>query len=455
MVTALPRRIRGQAVALGLQLAGVATAAALLLVLATRHNVRIDLTPDRAHTLTPATREVLQRLDRDVRITVFYNGREPARRREMADLASRYAAASSRVAVRLLDLDRSPGAAKRLGVTRYDTGVLEADQRLPLGIIDEEEITSALMAIVEPGERVLYFTTAHGEHDPSDAHERRGYSDLARTLEAERYAIRELDGLGAHPIPTDAAAIVVAGPRTDFDGAALDALRRYVQGGGAVVFLLDPTTPPGLAAFLREYGLVVGNDVIVDERNALLGTDSFMPKIPYLNRSAFRDPPELPAVLAEAQSIAIVDERTEVAATYLASSAESTWADADRDSLAADTPRFVQGQDHRGPVPVAALARLNDAPRGGVVVVGDADFVNNLYLGLLGNREFFLSTIGLLTRRELHGALRPTRPGGALSPLSLTARQTLAVFAATVAAPPALLLLVGLIAALWRRRSPA
>jgi hypothetical protein len=454
MVTC-PRGITGHAVVLGLEVAGVAIGAALVLVLATRHNLQIDLTPDRVHTLTPATREVLQRLDRDVRITILYNGREPARRREMADLASRYAAASPRVAVRMLDLDRSPGAAKRLGVTRYDTGVLEADQRVPLGVIDEEEITSALLAVVDPGGRVLYFTTGHGEHDPFDADERRGYSELARTLEAGRFTIRRLDGLGAGPVPADAAAVVVTGPRADFDARALEALRRYVRGGGAVLFLLDPTTPPGLAVFLREYGLVVGNDVLVDERNALLGTDSFMPRVPYLNQSAFRDPPELPVVLAEAQSIAIDGERPGIAATYLASSAESTWADTDRDSLAADTPRFVRGQDHRGPVPVAALARVNDAPAGGVVVVGDADFVNNLYLGLLGNRDFFLSTIGLLTRRELHGALRPVRPGGALSPLSLTARQTLVVFGATVVTPPALVLLAGLIAALRRRRSSA
>jgi len=67
-----------------------AIGAVLLLVIAARHNMRFDLTPDRAHTLSDATREVLARLDQDVEITVFYNGQDPARRREVSSLLERY-----------------------------------------------------------------------------------------------------------------------------------------------------------------------------------------------------------------------------------------------------------------------------------------------------------------------------------------------------------------------------
>lgn len=456
MSTPTARTFPRQAILLALQLAAVATGGALVLLLAARHNLRLDLTPTRSHTLTPITRKVLAQLGEDVTITIFFDGREPARRREMADLMSRYADASDRIRVRMLDLDRSPGAAKHLGVSRYNTGVMDAGRLLPLGVIDEAEITAALMGVIHPDKRVVYFTTGHGERDPTNTDERRGYSELRRTLEANRYTVRQLDGLGSRPVPDDAAVVVVAGPRVALARDALAALRQHVDRGGGVIFLLDPVAsgmPPDLVEFLGSYGLTMRNDVVV-ERNGLLGTDSFMPRVPYLNQSVFPDPPDLPVVLAEAQSVVIDDDAPGIATAYLASTAESSWADSDRDSLDAETPKFSASEDHRGPVPVAALGRASESAAGGVVVIGDADFASNLYLGVMGNEEFFLSILAMLTRRELHGALRPTRPGGALSALSLTARQSLLVFCTTVLVPPALVLLVGLVLA-RRRRSLA
>jgi len=90
--------------------------------------------------------------------------------------------------------------------------------------------------------------------------------------------------------------------------------------------------------------------------------------------------------------------------------------------------------------------------RGCVITIGDADFASNLYLGILGNRDFFLAVIDLLTHRELHGVLRPVQPGGALSLISLTARQSSLVFWTTVVLPPATVLAIGAIAALRRRK---
>jgi ABC-type uncharacterized transport system involved in gliding motility auxiliary subunit len=449
-------RARRQALLFALQLTGAAAGGLCLLVLAARHNVRIDLTPERVHSLTRASHEVLERLDRDVTITVLYDGQTPSRRREMADLLERYAGAASRIRIRLLDLDRHPGLARRLGITRYNTGVVAGDRRLPLGIVDEAEITGALLRLVDPVERTVYFTVGHGEHDPADGDERRGYSDLARSLQDTGYAVARLDGLAASGVPPDATAVVVGGPRTAFATGGLDALRAYVGGGGAVLWLLDPEAPPAFAAFLASYGLRPSNDVVVDERNALLGADNLMPRIPYLNQSVFPRLPELPAVLPEAQSIALGDEVPGVETTYLASAAEHAWADVDRGSVTEETPRFDPRADHRGPIPVAALARVATAHggrSGDVAVVGDADFVSNLYLGLLGNRDVFLALLDLLTRRELHGALRPVPPGGSLSPLTLTRRQERLVLWTTVILPPAMVLLGwGVVAARRRRR---
>jgi hypothetical protein len=446
-------RVGRQAMLLAFQLAGAAAVCLGLLVLAARHNVRLDLTPGRIHSLGNATRAVLAHLDRDVMITAFYDGQAPGQRRGMAELLERYESASPRIAARLLDLDRHPGLARRLGVTRYGTGVAASagGAAVPLAVIDEEEITGALLRLVDPTDRVLYFTVGHGEHDPADAGERRGYNELARSLHAEGYAVRRLEDLAATGVPSDAAAVVVGGPRAGFPTAALEALRRYVGSGGAVLLLLDPGTPPAFAGFLGDYGVRLSDDIVVDERNALLGADDLMPRVPYVNQSVFPRPTELPAVLAEAQSIALGEAPPGVETTYLASSAEDTWADVH----ATDTPRFTPEEDHRGPIPVAALIRAaagQDGRTGDVAVVGDADFASNLYLGLLGNRDFFLALLDLLTRRELRGAPRPVEPGGSLSALTLTRAEERFVFWTVVVLPPAAVVFVWVAAAAARRR---
>jgi hypothetical protein len=88
------------------------------------------------------------------------------------------------------------------------------------------------------------------------------------------------------------------------------------------------------------------------------------------------------------------------------------------------------------------------------VVVGDADFITNLYLNVLGNRDFLLTTANLAARpHPLAAARPPAPPHGTFSPLSLTINQARAVFWGAVVTPTVLLAL----GALWmaRRRSPS
>src|SRR5207253_3838223 len=113
------RMSRRPALLLALQLGVVAASLGCVLALAARHPWRLDLTPERRFTLSPYTRDVLARLAGEVRITAFYSSQEPATRREMTDLLGLYQDARPDLAVRLFDLDRSPGVAKQLHVTSY------------------------------------------------------------------------------------------------------------------------------------------------------------------------------------------------------------------------------------------------------------------------------------------------------------------------------------------------
>ena len=444
------------AVVFVLQILGAAAACVLLLVLATRHNVRLDLTPAREHSLDPASLDILARLDRDVVITAFYEAQDGDRRRTMHDLLDRYATASPHIQVRMRDLDRTPGLAKALGVTRYNSGVLEAEHRIHLGVIDEQEITGALLGIVDPSGGTIYFTAGHGEGDPFDPDERRGYSEMARALESNGYAIRRLPDLGADGVPSDATVVIVAGPRRAFTPVEITALRNHLEHAGSLILLLDPGAPTGIAELAEEFGIHPSEDLVVDERTSVLGGDRLLPQIPYMNQQVLAAPPDLPALLPESQSVQLVGEPAHtVEATYLATTAEHAWADVDGGSTDGEQHTFEPGIDHTGPIPIAAWARplsSETEAAGGLVVVGDADFASNLYVGVLGNRDFLLALVDLLTRRTVRALTRQVRTEHAFSALVLTPNQASLAFWTTVVMPPGLVAAAGLLAALRRRR---
>jgi ABC-type uncharacterized transport system involved in gliding motility auxiliary subunit len=444
--------MRRDALLFGVQVTAMAAILGSLLALATLHPWRLDLTPERRFTLSPYTREVLGRVTGEVRITVFYSSQSPALRRDMTELLRRYEEAQPRLTVRFFDLDRSPGVAKRFAVSTYNTAVIEAGERREhLDLVTEEGVTAALLEVAGTPPIATYFVVGHGEHDPRDGDERTGASEAARALGTEGFRVAVVEGAAA--MPADAGLVVIAGATHDLAPAEVDALAAWVGAGGRLVVLADPGAPASVQRLLGRFGVELGGDIVVDEQGRLFGTDGLSARVAYLNQGLVPDAPAVQALLPEAQSVRLVDAPG-VRADYLAMTAETTWADVDRRSLGGRPVAFVSGRDRRGPLPVAALARTTGSAghEGVVVAIGDADFVTNLHVNVLGNRDLLLATAELVARADpLVAARPPAPPGGTFSPLTLTAREARLVFWGTVVAPSALLGLVALLAARRRR----
>ena len=436
---------------LAVQVATVVAILACVVTLAALHPRRLDLTPERRFTLSAHTREVLARLHDDVRITAFYSSQEGVIRREMADLLALYREAQPRIAVRLLDLDRSPGLSQRLGVSSYNTAVVEAgDRRERLELVNEETLTATLLEVAGTPPVATYFLVGHGEHDPRDGDERRGASEAARALAAEGFRVRALEG--AAEIPGDAGLVIIAGPTRDLPRAETDTLDRYVRGGGRALVLCDPGTPASVARLVGSFGIELAADVVVDEQARLFGTDGLSARVAYLNQTLIPAPVDVQAMLPVAQTVRLVDPAPAgVRTDYLAMTGETAWADVDRRTLHAANAGFRADRDRRGPLPVAALARIAapDGREGRLAALGDADFVTNLHVNVLGNRDLLLTVGELVARGEpLTGARPAAPPGGTFSPLTLTAREARGILWGGVVAPSTILAAV----ALWLTR---
>jgi ABC-type uncharacterized transport system involved in gliding motility auxiliary subunit len=429
----------------------------LVIVLAWSHNVTFDLTPTKEHTLSDQAQRTARRLGDDVRITVFYNSQEMGRVREIKDMLRRFADQSSHLRFRMLDLDRSPLLASQYGIVNYNTAVIEGRERqLLVRDVSEDELTTALIKIIEGGQRVAVFAVGHGESDPKNPDPRSGLSQAAKALEADNYRIERMADLRGG-IPDEVTLLVSANPRSDFTESEIVALDNYLKRGGGALFLLEAGSAPRLAALLREYGIEQGNDLIVDERNRLFFADSFAPQVAFFNDQILPYTGAAPAIFPLAQSILPVEPtRTEVQVAPFAFTGTDTFADKDRQVLEGVVPTFREGVDLAGPVPVAAIARsavADDDKTGSLVVVGDGDFATNLFVGTLGNRDLFVNLAHLASRAEaLIGTRREILPGGTFSRVHLTALQGRILFWISAVLLPATLLLIGLVVG-WRRRA--
>jgi ABC-type uncharacterized transport system involved in gliding motility auxiliary subunit len=452
---------------LALQVVMGATLVGLLLVLVERHNHRFDLTPTQSFVLSDEARRVARGVQVPIFITVFYNSQEHEQRRQMEDVLQLFNDASPQITYRLVDLDRSPALAKKYGISSFNTGVMETDGQLrPLGGIDEAEITNGLLKLTRREPRTLCFLKGHGEHSPDDVTDRTGYSEVAKALEKDNFTIHTLPVVPPAGVPPDCTAVILAGPTQDFLPGEADQLSRYLDAGGRVLLMVDPEAAPSAVQFLAGYGVRAGSDIVVDERNRFYGADSFMPRVPIFDEGTFRKSLDTAAVFSLARTLSPLEApQSGRKVLLIALTSPESWAHVDSGTVPDGKVQFNRDKDKPGPLPVGVMVSdIHDetgdqgssklgAKGGCMIVFGDSDFASNLYLNLLGNKDLFMSAVGLLAEdRELVAMRRKGLPRGSLSAVSLTARQGRLIFWMSVIVLPASCALLGSLMTFRRQR---
>lgn len=415
-----------------------------------RHNHRFDLTPEKRYSLSDQTLRVLRSLDDDLQATVFYRREDSQSLRDVLELFSR---ATPRFRYECIELEKNPARAQELGITGFGSGVVTyKGRRETVRHVDEENLLSALIRLLEPGEKIIRFVQGHGEKEIGATDRKESYSMARQALEAENYAVRELLLVQAGAIPEDTLAVVVAGPQKDFLLRELDMLDAYLRSGGRVLMLLDPFPLPELEKYVGRYGIALSRDYVLDLRSKLLNFDHLTPVVLPVKEHPIARYLNQAAVFPLCRSVV---PGTPDAGDVIARSGPDSWAERDTRSVHEDRARFDQAQDLRGPVPVAvavtAAAAGDGAEPGRLVIIGNSHFASNHYLPVLGNKDFFQNTINWLADKRTLMATRAKPGAGQASMFFLTENEGRMVFWSAVVGQPALVLCIGIGVALWRR----
>jgi ABC-type uncharacterized transport system involved in gliding motility auxiliary subunit len=459
--------------------------------LVSRHYTRWDWTKSGYYQLSDKTKQVLANLKEPVQVIVYLPPRVSSDSGEkvLDDirhlLAEFELAGQDKLRVEYVDPDRQMARAQQLAeqykfdepnvvifvcgsrhkfVTLRDIVEFDFDQfgggpPRVRAFKGEGVFLSALQTVTEQQPATVVFLTGHGERDPENFDPRNGYSTLATYIKRDFINVQKWNLQEQSALPTNASAIVLAGPRKQLGDAEINALDQYLKNRGRLFVMLDPHTDTGLEPLLQRWGVQADDDLVIRRAGALFGTELMDVNAVGTEYSTHPVTAKLGASNTEFPYARSVRRGTQTAfaaadqprVTELVKTPAAFWGETDAST---ENSRFDPATDIAGPLPLAVAVETGQ-PRGvdvdlGVtrmIVVGTSEFADNSSL-TGGNLDFFMSALNWLLKREEMLAVGPKTPQEFR--LDMTLSQLRAVYVLVIGGLPLAVGIIGL--TVWLRR---
>lgn len=382
---------------------------------------RIDVTETGEFTPAPETVELLQSLDESVHVIGFYTIDLGAQREQARTLLENLAATTNRLTYEFQDPETNPLLAERYELNFNGTLVFIRNQDEPdetfarANSLSERDIHVALLKVANPVEKKLYILSGHGE-PAIESFAPEGIGTTIGLLEDQGFIVESLNLFTSGSVPDDATVVALIGPQGPLDESEMDALRSYMEDGGALFVARDVidsegraiAEDDGLSSYLSEaWGITLRNDAIVDQDLARAG-QTF--GLEFLG-AEYGSSPIITTELQQfgtrfslARSIA-VETLEGVVTSELVTTSPSAWGETDIAALSQGIAEPNE-EDAQGNLAIGISAERPESSAR-LVVFGDADFVNNGNLVWGGNSILFANALNWLADDEVTIELAP------------------------------------------------
>ena len=484
---------------------------------------RLDLTEQKLYTLDPATRDIVENLDDIVTIKLFTSQDPPVQislvTRDVTDFVDDLASASNgRIKLQKIQADTSEEAAEQadrsfvrpqqfnletqgelqIKLGYLGMGMTYANSQEVIGYIDsldqlEQRVAGNIyrMTLKEP--KTIGMLYGHGEKR-RDAELQSWRNQLERQYYVEEFdyvAEGQLDATGrGYDI------LVIPGSQKEIFPDLFNEIDQYLSEGGKVLILMDPVlidqqrmrgsaNNPGMINWLRDYGIDVGTDVVMDfqaHETLGFGTSYGVVNLPYpywvqvpTSESAISGG-SAGAVFPWASSIEITNRVSndirDVEITPLLTTFETAGLDLDYDDLSPRSPRIdelsrtelrerhlaVSITGRRCP-PLRAVCEIDPEDVFRMIVATDSDFISEQMAG--GREQRYpdhiflgLNWVDWLAQEDALAQIRGK--GERFRPLVFSSDSDLhknLVQYGNIIGVPALIILIGLVRFFLRRNT--
>lgn len=399
----------------------------IVFMLISHYHYRWDMTREKVYSLPAATTEILKDLKgKRIEVLLFYSQEDPVRQGLEVFMreCQRY---HPEFHYNFYDPNRRPRLARQFNIKQPSTLLIRSgDREERLFQPSEEDLSNAFLRILHPKDMDVCFVTGHGEAEIFG--EENGFQQFREVIEGYNSKAYEIV-LERDHVPAACQVVVVGGPRLEIKPEEFSDLKKAFENGKGVLLLIDPMDPgvgDSFENFAKEFGVLLGKNVLIDKSSRIAGGDFLMPLVSQyfikhpvaksMNQATF-----FPIVRTVQPSTEMPDTLEVIP---LAMTASGTWAETDLPTLEKGEAAFDIKTDIAGPLPIAVAVEKKDgtrdsglgtrktekiqqgtspeeqAPHDRMVVVGDSDFLTNSYLNLSGNKDFGIKMIRWLGKDD-------------------------------------------------------
>ena len=385
---------------------------------------RIDATETDEFTPLPETIELLESLDEPINVIGFFTLQSAFQEQEAENRLEGLQAYTNQLTYEFVDPESNPLLADQYDLTFNNTLVFtrgEGESEVfskATAPLDDRGLHTALVQVINPVDKNVYFITGHGERDSEDFGPE-GLGNAARLLLEAGFDTNTLNLFTVSEIPEDATVIVLIDQQAPLTAEETAVLSDFFARGGAA-FIARDTLDTEFRARLEEgedlladllvdeWGLTLRQDFVIEEVFAqagqgfglqFLGANYGPSSITSNNLEQFG------TVFSIARSIGFDNSRENITAVNLISTSANAWGETDLASLATGFAEPGEG-DAQGPLAIAVSAENRDTGAR-LVVVGDTDPFANTLIFQNGNSLFFENALNWLADDEVALDLTP------------------------------------------------
>ena len=370
-----------------------------------KHPVQADLSVIKLNSLSDQTKNVLKQMDDDITFKMFARKTESM---AWMTLLEFYRMEKSSIKLEKIDIDVRPDLVGDYQISEAATLVVEyKGKRQKVTQRDELNITNALIKISRPADPVIYFITGHDEAD-LESTENEGLKFIFEAAKNSAIDLRPINLVTTQEIPFDAKAAILWGPKKSLQTAEIDVLKRYLDRKGNLLIGLDPDlngdNHQNLRALLEQYKMKVRNDLVVDNKSFVTGSNGSIPLISEFNTDAgvtknFKGQVFFPltASLESLPDELYPQVKGTVTSLFSTTPFPASWGETSIKEVVAQQITFTPGKDQPGPL---SLGLTYESADNRIVVFGNSTFVINAYLKFGSNFALFLNSLSWIAGED-------------------------------------------------------
>ena len=253
-----------------------------------------DFTQEKRYTLSEESKQQVKNVEEEVHIYFFgFSENDTA-----VSLAKQYSNINEKITAEVVSITQRPDLAQTYGITDESAVgiVVQSSQRYKVLSsndlytydsttyetidITEQKLTNAIIDTTIAKKPKIYFLTGHEEYSIDSA-----LASLAVYIQNEVNEVETLNLLTT-TFPEDCDTLVIANPTKDFMDNEVEAITKYIQNGGNILWMNDPNIEevelPNVQKILDLYGIELQKGVIVETDANHMGVSNpylILPKV--------------------------------------------------------------------------------------------------------------------------------------------------------------------------------